>query len=234
VIDDLDLMPDDHGLVAAEYVIGLLTWEEMREVEARAIGSPMLAASILEWQAWLHPLSDAVAPVAPPDEVWQRLEATLGFVHVAQPAPTRMPTRIWWLWASAPAWRSAMVGAVCTALVGGAVVGVKQWTSSSEVAALISLDGEKTDYKVEMTPSGFATVVAVDPNLPADATLQLWTLDSTATPVSLGLLPPKGRLKISRQLVPGAKLLISREPKGGSPAAGPTGPVIYNAPLLRG
>lgn len=84
-------------------------------------------------------------------------------------------------------------------------------TRHDEVAAVISLDGKKADYTVQVTPDGYALVVAVDPDFPNDAALQFWTLDE-ATPVSLGLLPPKGRYKLKRQLVPDAKPLISREP----------------------
>ena len=84
-----------------------------------------------------------------------------------------------------------------------------------------------------MTPNGFATVVAINPNAGADRSLQLWTLDG-ATPVSLGLLPTKGRFKIERKLLPGAKLLVSEEPKGGSKTGSPTGPVVYQGRLIRG
>ncbi len=226
---DPDEPPDDPDLLAAEYVIGLLTSDEMREVEAEAIGSPTLAASILGWQARLHPMTEAVPPVPPPVEVWQRLEATLGFVRsLKQP-----PQRSWWRWGSAPAWRGALVGAVCTVIVGGAVLGPKLWTSLPGIAVLVSSDQAEPAYQLMLTRDGFATIVAVNPDFPENGSLQLWTLDG-ATPVSLGLLPRKGRFRIEKRLVPGAKLLISREPKGGSPDAVPSGPVIYQGSLIRG
>ena len=226
---DPDQPLDDPDLLAAEYVIGLLTLGDMRAVETEVIGSPALAASILAWQARLHPMTEAVPPVPPPAEVWQRLEATLGFVRAPKPAPQQL----WRRWMTAPAFGGALVGAVCTVIIGGAVLGPKLIAPKQEVAALISLDGEKPDYKVETTPDGIASVVTINPNATDGSTLQLWTLDG-GTPVSLGLLPRKGRYTIKKQLLPGAKLLISREPKGGSPAAGPTGPVIYQGNLIRG
>ena len=105
----------DPDLLAAEYVIGLLTSDEMHEVKAEALANPALAASIMGWQARLHPITEAVPPVPPPDEVWQRLEATAGFVRAPKPVSPRLRRR----WGSAPAWRGALIGAVCTAIIGG-------------------------------------------------------------------------------------------------------------------
>ena len=113
------------------------------------------------------------------------------------------------------------------------ILGPKRWTSPPEIAALLSPDSADPAYKVEMTPDGIATVVAINPNAGADRSLQLWTLDG-ATPVSLGLLPLRGRFEVKRKLVPGAKLLVSEEPKGGSKTGSPTGPVVYQGRLIRG
>ena len=219
----------DPDLLAAEYVIGLLTSDEMHEVKAEALANPALAASIMGWQARLHPITEAVPPVPPPDEVWQRLEATAGFVRAPKPVSPRLRRR----WGSAPAWRGALIGAVCTAIIGGAILGPKRWASPPEIAALLSPDDADPAYKVEMTADGIATVVAINPNAGSDRSLQLWTLDG-ATPVSLGLLPLRGRFEVKRKLVPGAKLLVSEEPKGGSKTGSPTGPVVYQGRLIRG
>lgn len=226
---DSDQPAKDPDLLAAEYVIGLLTSQEMQEVEAEAIDNTTLAASILAWQARLHPMTEAVLPVPPPAEVWRRLEATIGSFRASKP----FSPRLWRRWGSAPAWRGALIGAVCTAVIGGAILGPKRWTSSPEIAALLSPDDADPAYKVEMTADGIATVVAINPSAGSDRSLQLWTLDG-ATPVSLGLLPLQGRFEVKRKLVPGAKLLVSEEPKGGSKTGSPTGPVVYQGRLIRG
>ena len=226
---DADQPPKDPDLLAAAYVIGLLTTEEMHEVEAEAVVNPSLAASIMGWQAWLHPMTEAVPPVPPPPDVWQRLQATIGLVRAPEPVSPRRR----WRWGSASAWRGALAGAVCTTIIGGAILGPKLWTSAPEIGALLSPDDADPAYKVEMTPDGIATVVAINPNAGSDRSLQLWTLDG-ATPVSLGLLPLRGRFQVQRKLVPGAKLLVSEEPKGGSKTGSPTGPVVYQGRLIRG
>lgn len=219
----------DSDLEAAEYVIGLLTPAEARAVEKRAANDPSIAAKIRSWEFRLAPLTAGIAPQAGPASVWQRLETSIEIKPVSKPAPPRL----WWRWVSAPAFRGAMVGATCVSLVVGGYVGYKTWLPATEIAAVISLDGKNADYKVEITPDGYASVVAVDPNFPANGALQFWTLDG-ATPVSLGLLPAKGRFKLNKRLVPGAKLLISKEPEGGSPEAAPTGPIVYQGNLIHG
>ena len=45
-------------------------------------------------------------------------------------------------------------------------------------------------------------------------------------PRSLGVLPPSGG-SLAAPLAPNTQLLVSLEPKGGSPTGQPTGPVLY-------
>ena len=64
-----------------------------------------------------------------------------------------------------------------------------------------------------------------------DRDLQLWSLPEGATrPASLGVLPAGGK-QLPPGVQPGTKLLVSLEPKGGSPTGQPTGPVLYGGEL---
>jgi len=61
--------------------------------------------------------------------------------------------------------------------------------------------------------------------------LELWALPKGATvPVSLGVLPDRGAV-IQARAQPDTQLLVSLEPKGGSPSGAPTGPVVYGGRL---
>ena len=63
--------------------------------------------------------------------------------------------------------------------------------------------------------------------VPADKDLELWSLAQGETrPRSLGVLPPSGK-QVTESLAPNTQLLVSLEPKGGSPTGQPTGPVLY-------
>jgi anti-sigma-K factor RskA len=72
-----------------------------------------------------------------------------------------------------------------------------------------------------------------------DRALQLWLVaGSQAPPRSLGLLDPVHEIALQldpraeARLRPSASLAVSLEPPGGSPTGLPTGPVIYQGPLL--
>jgi anti-sigma-K factor RskA len=70
--------------------------------------------------------------------------------------------------------------------------------------------------------------------VPADRDLELWTLPPGATqPRSLGVLPVTETI-VTKQAAPaiGTQLLISLEPRGGSPTGLPTGPVLYSGKVV--
>ena len=233
--------PDDRDLAAAEYVIGLLTPAEAREVETRAMGDAALARSIRAWQRRLSGMTRWVRPVAPPASVWQRLEAEI----MAQPAPRTEPSRIagpgrpGWLaqaWESLAFWRGAAVASfLAGAMLVGAVLGPKLWTSQPGVAALIPLDSPMPAFLVMVTKDGYATVIANAAEVQPGNSLELWVLPPGAVaPVSLGVLPVTGQIRVPAIVSAGTLLLVSSEPKGGSPTGAPTGPVVYRGRMVKG
>jgi anti-sigma-K factor RskA len=67
--------------------------------------------------------------------------------------------------------------------------------------------------------------------VPIDHDLELWALGAGETrPRSLGVLPASGTRMVAA-LPPGTQLLVSLEPRGGSPTGQPTGPVLYGGRL---
>jgi anti-sigma-K factor RskA len=67
--------------------------------------------------------------------------------------------------------------------------------------------------------------------VPADHDLELWALGAGETrPHSLGVLPASGT-RLVAALPSGTQLLVSLEPRGGSPTRQPTGPVLYGGRL---
>src|SRR5262249_16799819 len=63
--------PAESGdLIAAEYVLGVLSAEERRAVARRLAQEPALAAEVAFWEERLGGLADAVAPVTPPAATW--------------------------------------------------------------------------------------------------------------------------------------------------------------------
>ncbi len=69
--------------------------------------------------------------------------------------------------------------------------------------------------------------------VPSGHDLELWALPEGASrPRSLGVLPAKGRV-VTASLQAGTQLMVSLEPRGGSPTGQPTGPVLYGGRLAR-
>lgn len=235
-------LPEDRDLTAAEYVIGLLTPAEAREVERRATEDPVLARGILAWERRLSGMVQWVQPVAPPASIWQRLEAEV----MPQPAPQAEPSRDakrcerqGWLaqaWESLAFWRGMAVASfVAGAMLVGAIVEPKLWTAQPAVAALIPLNSPMPAFLVMVTKDGYATIIANAAEVRPGNSLELWIYPPGATaPVSLGVIPVTGKVRMPVTMSAGTLLLVSSEPKGGSPTGAPTGPVVYQGRMVKG
>lgn len=236
--DDNAGPPNDHDLSAAEYVIGLLTPSEARDLEARAINDPALAGSILAWQRRLSGIADGVPPVTPPASVWQRLEVSAGLwqepVRSVQRRQRRQ--RLAATRRGLPFWRGMVfASAMCGAAIAFAIVSPKLLISEPAVAALSAQGAPMPAFLVMVTKDGYATVIATAAEVQPGNTLELWGLREGATmPISLGLLPTMGRLRMKVIVPAGTLLLVSSEPLGGSPTRAPTGPILYSGRMVRG
>jgi anti-sigma-K factor RskA len=234
---------DDNDLTAAEYVIGLLTPAEAREVEKQAATDDALAASIARWEARLHPLNYALPPRPAPADVWLRLERELGIAPRtrAERVPGR-PRRDW-----GDAWRQLVRGAgpwrlgrayFAGGVIGAAIMGAILWPRvnlTQPAVAALSQEGTGPAYLVMVGRDGHASIVTVGAQPQDDFSLELWGVPEGQTaPIRLTLLPMAGPFRMPNGVGVGATLLVSREPKGGAPGNGPTGPVVLSGKLLKG
>ncbi len=226
--------PRDHDLDAAEYVIGLLSPDEARAVKTRALSDRAMAASVLAWQRRLSPLASAVPPVAPPPHVWQRLELSAGLQQAPQPVRQVIPKQQQWQWRW-NFWTGSFVGAVCGAAIAFAIVTPRLLSSQPAVAALTAPNAPMPAFLVMVTKDGYATIIATAAEVQPGNSLELWGLPEGATvPISLGVLPTTGRLKMKAIVPAETLLLVSSEPLGGSTTGAPTGAVVYSGRMVRG
>jgi anti-sigma-K factor RskA len=206
----------DRDLLAAEYVMGSLEGEEQREAERLLADDPGFARSVATWQQRLTPLAAQIAPVTPPAELWRRIEA--GIAPDAAIVPFRRRVRFW---------QSTTAGALAIAASLAAFMLLRQ-PEPPRIAVLSPLTGG-APVLMATAERGGGLVVRPTTSIavPADKDLELWALPQGETrPRSLGVLPPSGR-QLAAQLGPNTQLLVSLEPKGGSPTGQPTGPVLY-------
>ncbi|GAB0117766.1 anti-sigma factor [Acidisoma sp. 7E03] len=223
---------EDRTLRAGEYVLGTLSPAEAAAVAAAAARDPALAAEIAAWQARLAPLAAEVPPITPPAAVWAAIAAATGLAARASArgvAPRRR------LWDSVALWRWT-TGAGFAAAAALLALTVLRPPAPHQAAALLPAGGAKIAFLADELPAGGLRVSAVNPaSVATGKDLELWALPPGGTkPVSLGVLPPTQTLVVQRppvRLVPHTQLMVSLEPKGGSPTGLPTGPVLFAGSL---
>jgi len=213
----------DRDLFAAEYVLGTLEGDEWREAERRLAIDPAFARSVAAWQQRLTPLASYAAPAQPPADLWRRIEAEIAPSSKAEIVLLRRRARFW---------QATTAAALAIAASLAAFIVLRQ-PEQPRIAVLSPLAGgapvllatAETGGRLLVQPT--TTAISV----PNDKDLELWALPKGETkPRSLGVLPPSGR-QITAQLAPNTELLVSLEPKGGSPTGQATGPVLYRGTL---
>lgn len=231
--------PPEHALQAAEYALGVLDAQARREAERRIANDPAFAAEVAAWEARLAPLLEEAAPVAPPDRVWPRIQASLG--HAA-PSVNPRETRAS-LWRSLPFWRTA--GAAGFAFAAAAMVYIavqrppQPAPGAPYVAAIMRDDGSPA-FTATIDMQRSTVVVMPLGGAMADATRvpQLWLIPADGKPRSLGVIRRDAAMTLRlsaelRDMASGAMLAVSMEPPGGSPTGLPTGPVMAKGRIER-
>ena len=213
----------DTDLLAAEYVLGSLEGEERLAAERLAETDATFARSVAAWQHRLMPLAAQVPPVTPPADLWRRIEADILPSTTAEILPFRRRVRFW----------QGTTGAALAVAASLAAFIVLHQPKPQNVAVLSPVSG---GTPVLIATTGRNGILVVQPTapitVPAGKDLELWALPQGQTkPRSLGVLPPSGRQLVA-ELASNTQLLVSIEPKGGSPTGQPTGPLLYGGSLM--
>ena len=223
---------DPHEL-AGEYVLGTLSRERRREVDAMLPNDATLRAAVAYWEERLLPLSVLVEPVAPP-ALWARIERSLG------PAAAPAAVRPGW-WERLGLWRALAAGGFAAAAIMAAVVGVRQFEVAQPryMVVLAAPQNAGPGWVLELVADDTLRLEPlVTTEVPADRALQLWTkADDWEGPVSLGLVKPGEAVEVKLanlpKVVPNQLFEITLEPAAGSPIGRPTGPILYIGRAVR-
>jgi anti-sigma-K factor RskA len=209
----------DRDLLAAEYALGSLEGDERREAVRLLAEDPAFARSVATWQRRLAPLATHVAPAVPPADLWDRIETAITPTNVL---PLRWRVRFW---------QGTTVGALAIAASLAAFL-ILHRQEPPRVAVLSPVAGGAPVLIATAERNGELLVrPAASIAVPTDKDLELWALPLGETkPRSLGVLPASGR-QLAARLSSNTQLLVSLEPKGGSPTGQPTGPVLYGGYL---
>jgi len=237
--------PPDDGVLAGEYVLGVLDAEARRSVQARIDRDPAFAAEVLLWDTYFEAWLVRVEPAHPDPRVWAGVRRRLGWASVEAANGPR-------LWDNTGFWRAATGLALAAAL--GAIAfalrrpQVEHATAPPVAQVPTPAPGESGARPVTVLasddgrPAWIASVDATHERMrmmpvprPADSqgrVHELWLIPKGQAPRSLGQVSNVDAHTVEipaadrAELVAGATLAVTMEPAAGMPHAGPSGPVV--------
>jgi anti-sigma-K factor RskA len=215
--------------LAAEYVLGTLSWRARRRFEAALRQNPGLRNAVADWERRLLPLADSLPELNPPARVWRAIQARLRHAR----APHR-----WW--DNLMLWRAA-AGTAMLLLALALLLPPSQQEELPPrmVVVMEDLQNRTPAMTVSWAPDGTGEKMIQirligHAEMAPDTEWELWLLpDPEKTPVSLGLISThefqimRVPAELNRHLDAAWGLAMSVEPKGGSPTGVPSGPVRY-------
>ncbi len=229
-----EILPD---MTAAELALGVLDGEAREAALRRLITEPAFAADVERWRDWLAALFADWPAVAAPAGVAERIEASLDG-RTAVPVAANDNAARWRLIALAASVAACVLLAVTTMFAlrpAPAPVRVRVPVAVPAAAPLIAAlapTGKGVPIAAAYDPASGVVRVAGAVDVPAGRSAEMWAIQGTAAPRSLGVVPdpahPTMTVPADLRATLGADtvLAISIEPSGGSPSGAPTGPVV--------
>ncbi|WP_286901980.1 anti-sigma factor [Vreelandella sedimenti] len=234
---------DDHTL-AGEYVLGTLSLEQRKALEARLPNEPELQQAVMAWEERFLPYTAITDQVTPSDNLWPRIERSLAsreaLAKRARPA-SAVPPRPRRMLHSLPLWRGAAGFGLAAALVMGVMLANEVTSPTSPTVSttpeyMVVLLAPQTQsagwvvqassrQEIELIPLGTFEV-------PEGKALEFWTKgDEWQAPVSLGLVEPGQPIRLRLDELPPLEdnqlFELTLEDETGSPTGLPTGPIEF-------
>lgn len=217
-------------VLAGEYVLGVLSAESRARVEIRMKQDRQFAAVVHRWEENLSQFNDEYEVIKPRPESFSAIETRL-FGRQNE----RKTSRLSRIWNSVSVWRGvSLVSIIAVASLAGVEMGM--WESRYGGRHIVA-DLKTTNSDLSLIAnynrfSGRLRVTPVASNGAAAKSLELWMIEASGKPHSLGVLPQTGEGEflvpdaMRATLKDGVTLAVSIEPLGGSPTGLPTGAVI--------
>lgn len=225
------LKPELLEQLAAEYVLGTMRGSARRRFERLMMDSYKARNAVWEWEQQINPMVEALPGQAPPRKIWKKIEQRIN------PQQQKSESTLWF-WRSWSAVSAALVIVLAIAITQQALIQPGQpdqiaMFNDEQAKPLWLITTNSRTGKLVVKPIN-AQAVAVD-----NQAFELWMLPKQGNPQSMGLMPVSGsavETVLSPQLLNILQnsdgLAISLEPEGGSPTGLPTGPVVYQAPIV--
>lgn len=228
----------DH--LAAELALGLLEGAELLEARGLMASDADFAHLVAAWEERFSPLFDEFRGAEPPAEMKERILRSLEFGDGNVVVTLRK--RLGW-WKGAAAVASAVAASLALVVAYDVTRPpppvARPAPAEMMVASLMSPDQEMMLSATWLADRGSLMLTPGDMPPEPGRSHELWIIPADGTPRSLGLVQAEqpSRMDVpaplQAQFAGGATLAISIEPAGGSPAAGPTGPVVASGVLSK-
>lgn len=217
---------DEDGFLVAEYALGLLTAAEHERLGARLRTDAALRADLRFWRTRLASLDAQFAETAAPAAVLPKIERRL-FGTEAKAG----------FWNSLLVWRSLAGAAAAVAVI---AIGINLTTPkvdpklfASQLVAALQAEGSNVSFVALYDPtSGSVRLTALSGDAVPDKDFELWAIEGTNAPVSMGVIPINARAEVKIPAAAltgwgaGTVLAVTLEQKGGSPTGAPQGPIV--------
>ena len=249
------MMDDELDHIAGEYVLGTLSLDERKDVEARLEHDRDLVQAVKRWEQRLAPLNDDEAltqtQIHPPDSVWQSIAPHLGEQADVKKFLQGVGDNVFAVIAlerlkqSRNRWRSAAIGAMALAasLIGLQALGISlpfmQPPSSiveQRLVGVLNPSGSSPGFLIRVDIANKRLEVErLTKEASSGKDYELWLIEPDSAPKSLNVVGRNKVQEISYQSAVDAKGLtfaITLEPEGGSPTGKATGPIVYSGTLF--
>ncbi|CZT36949.1 anti-sigma factor [Rhizobium sp. 9140] len=219
----------DIGIIADEYVLGLLDAMQARQVEADIERDPDLKAAIAASRERFLPLDDTAEPTVLGDDLWSRIDAALPAQDSRTEAvhkPTANDNR-------PGGWRATALAAMAAAVILAVALSfnLMRTVEPLVVAVLVNEAGDVKAIVEDFGNENAAVRLLADFTVPEGKTIEVWTLPSAERgPVSLGLIDDARSVRLNGPSLPephDSQLYeLTLEQAGGSPTGRPTGLIL--------
>lgn len=215
-------------VIAGEYVLGVLSADDRRKVEARMVLDRAFAAMVKHWQNNLSSFDERYEPLPPSPQVFTAIERR---IFAEQPTAAAGG-----FWNSLAFWRilalASVAGFVTIATFASGILEPVNQTRSL-VAELAGEGSAAINLLAQYdTSTGALKVTPVAARQAEAKSLEVWLIEGDNPAKSLGVLPQTGEGEIviapelRAKVGEGVTLAVSVEPFGGSPTGSATGPVV--------
>lgn len=220
-------LSDEQQALAAELALGLLEGQERAKALRLCLADTRFAVEVETWRHRLSPLLDGIPETAPPDTVWQAIDARLGNRQASG------AVRSLHLWRGGALVASAIAAALALVLVtrpaaqpAQTTIGISQLASAQgAVHMAISYDPQKGVLRLGRS--------AMERGARSP---ELWVIPEDGIPRSLGIVARNGgSLPVDENLRPflrdGVTLAITLEDAATAPHKAPTSPPILTGKI---